>query len=137
MATPVPSATRRVGSVLIVDDYDDARAATREALEEDGHHVLEASNGQEALNILVATPEPRVELILLDLQMPVMDGWRFLKVLGGYVRLSRIPVLIVSAHAKALPQGIHQGIVGRLEAPYDMPRLLTMVSDCLASRAAH
>ena len=63
---------------MLVDDYADARAVVREALEEAGHVVVEAVNGQEALNFLVSRQDERVALIVADLQMPVMDGWRFI-----------------------------------------------------------
>src|SRR5258705_13897959 len=98
---PEPSsfARRRSGTILLVDDYADARATIRELLETNGHTVLEAANGQEALNLLVSRASS-IGLIVLDLQMPVMDGRQFLKLLGNYVRLAHIPVVIVSAHAE-------------------------------------
>ena len=78
MSRSVSSVRRRPGPILLVDDYDDARSSVREALEDAGHRVLEAANGQQALNLLVSRSAERVALIILDLQMPVMDGWRFI-----------------------------------------------------------
>lgn len=118
--------------VLVVDDYDDARSSVREALEALGYGVVEAAHGQEALHFLVSNAAPSVGLILLDLQMPVMDGWQFLRLLSNYIGLRRIPVLIVSAHAPRLDDTNHQAVIGVLHAPYEMPQLLAMVSACLS-----
>jgi len=128
MARPVSFTRRRSGSVLIVDDYDDARAALREVLESNGHVVIEANNGQRALDLLVSSPEPRVGMIVLDLQMPIMDGWQFLKLLGTYIGFAHIPVLIVSAHPTRLDQATHQAIVGYLQRPFELEQLLSMVN---------
>lgn len=63
-------------TVLIVDDDPELRDALREALEGAGFNVLTAGNGQEGLKAAV---ESKPNLILLDLVMPVMDGWEFLE----------------------------------------------------------
>lgn len=127
MARSVSSARRRVGSILLVDDYDDARSCVREALEEVGHTVIEATHGQQALNLLVGSPSQRVALIVLDLQMPVMDGWHFIELLRCYVRLSHIPVIIVTAQEPHLEQIGHKAVIGCVRAPYDMQTLLDLV----------
>jgi CheY-like chemotaxis protein len=115
---------------LLVDDYDDARAVVREALEAAGHSVIEAANGQQALNILVSGDQ-RVAMIVLDLQMPVMDGWQFINLLRSYVGLSNIPVLVVTAH-EGHPESVpHKSIFGWLHAPYALERLVTLVGECI------
>jgi CheY-like chemotaxis protein len=123
---------RSTGRVLVIDDYDDARSSVRDALEEQGYGVVEAAHGQEALHFLVSNAAPAVSLIVLDLQMPVMDGWQFLKLLSSYIGLRRIPVLILSAHPPQLQDTDHQAVVGVLHKPYEMPQLLAMVSACLS-----
>jgi two-component system, cell cycle sensor histidine kinase and response regulator CckA len=60
--------------VLIVEDEDSLRAAIRRLLAEEGYGVLEARNGAEALEALAGRHQPRVELVLTDLRMPIMDG---------------------------------------------------------------
>ncbi|WP_062207445.1 response regulator [Aureimonas sp. AU12] len=82
------------GDVLVVDDDLDARARVRHALERDGWTVAEAGNGQEALDSVAASP-PRV--ILLDLTMPVMDGFSFLHALRSRPADRDIPVIVLSA----------------------------------------
>lgn len=131
MSRSVSSARRRVGPILLVDDYEDARSCVREALEDAGHVVFEAANGQEALNFLVSNPNERVSLIVLDLQMPVMDGWHFIELLRCYVKLSHIPVIIVTAQDPHLEQIGYQALFGCIRAPYDMQALVRMVDSCL------
>jgi CheY-like chemotaxis protein len=127
MPEPGSFSRRRTDTILLVDDYADARATVRDLLEENGYPVIEAVNGQQALNILVSQKVPRVGLIVLDLQMPVMDGWEFLKVLRNYVLLSHIPVLVVSAHAKRLEAAACEHLVGCLQSPFDVKEFLTLV----------
>jgi CheY-like chemotaxis protein len=98
------SPDRRVVS-LVVDDYDDARATVREMLEELGHEVVEAENGQEAFDYVISHPDVRVQLIVLDLRMPVMNGWEFLALMRSYVRLSRIPIVVAMFSASRAASG--------------------------------
>lgn len=122
--------------MLVVDDYEDARQSLREALENAGHEVVEAANGQQALNFMVSRPDHQVSLIVLDLQMPVMDGWRLLDVLRCYVRLANIPVIVVTGQADPQVERIrHPHLVQCVQAPYEMRALLGMVSDCLGPDA--
>ena len=63
------------GGILVVDDDPDIRDSLREVLEDEGYDVASVGNGREALDYLKqASPRPWV--ILLDLMMPVMDGWQ-------------------------------------------------------------
>jgi len=105
-------------TVLVVDDYADARACIRDILEDLGEHVVEAANGQEALHFLLFHRDVHVKLIVLDLRMPVMDGWQLMTLLESYLRLAAIPIVIASAHAKQLNQAAHTAIVGCLQLPY-------------------
>jgi CheY-like chemotaxis protein len=114
----------------VVDDYADSRGAVRELLEDHGYDVVEASNGQEALNFLVSKAVPHVQLIVLDLQMPIMNGWQFLTLLESYVRLSTIPVAVVSAHPALPNQSAHKSVVGCLQVPYRTDELLALVKGC-------
>lgn len=82
------------GDVLIVDDDEDARARIRQTLQRDGWTVSEASHGLEALE-KVSAARPRV--ILLDLTMPVMDGFSFLDALRACPGAADIPVIVLSA----------------------------------------
>jgi CheY-like chemotaxis protein len=114
-------------AVLVVDDYDDARACIRDMLEDLGEHVVEAANGQEALHFLLFHRDVRVKLIVLDLRMPVMNGWELLTLLESYIRLAQIPVVIASAHAKQVDPAEHAAVVGCLELPYRASELKTLL----------
>jgi CheY-like chemotaxis protein len=123
---------RRRGTILVVDDYDDARAVLCDALSDAGHAVAEAANGQQALDWLVSRREPNIGLITLDLMMPVMDGFKFLELLENYFRLSTIPVLIVSSQAERVSQDAHAAVIGRVQAPYQLNELVNLVNGCVA-----
>jgi CheY-like chemotaxis protein len=81
--------------ILVVDDDADIREVLREVLTESGHRVETASNGLEALEILRGGVSPC--LVLLDLMMPVMDGYLFLAEHRSDPTLSSIPIAVISA----------------------------------------
>jgi len=129
----VPVARRLADSpILVVDDYEDSRATLREMLESMGHRVVEAADGQEALDFLTQEPGGTVQLILLDLDMPRMSGWELLKLLKSYVRLASIPVVVVSRRANELSAAEASRLEGLFQAPYELPRLKAMVEALVA-----
>lgn len=132
MARTISSPARRIGPILLVDDYEDARVTVREALENAGYQVIEAENGQAALSLLVSRPDQTVSLIVLDLQMPVMDGWRLLELLRCYVGLAKIPVIIVTGQEPRLEQAQHKSVFGCICGPYQIEDLVRMVDDCMS-----
>jgi CheY-like chemotaxis protein len=83
---------------LVVDDDPDIRDALVELLEDEGYRAVSASNGQEALVYLGSREAPCV--ILLDLMMPVMDGWEFRRRQQNDPRWSQIPVVVITAAGK-------------------------------------
>jgi CheY-like chemotaxis protein len=89
--------------VLLVDDYPDAREMYSEYLEFSGFDVVEAGNGMEALQRAVDTAP---DIILMDLSLPVMDGWEATRRLKADQRTRRIPVVALTGHALA---GISEG----------------------------
>lgn len=136
MARTISSAARRVGPILLVDDYADARQLVREALENAGYHVIEAADGMQALHLLVGADE-HFQLVILDLQMPVMDGWQLLQLLRRYVALSKIPVILVTAHEARLEQLNYPNIFACIHSPYSMAELVSTVDACMSGvRAA-
>jgi CheY-like chemotaxis protein len=82
-------------SVMVVDDDPDIREVLSDCLEMEGYDVVEASNGAEALSSLRRGVRP--DLIVLDLMMPVMDGWKLGEELKHDPALSSVPVLLTSA----------------------------------------
>ena len=84
--------------VLLVDDYPDAREMYSEYLEFSGFDVVEAGNGMEALQRAVDTAP---DIILMDLSLPVMDGWEATRRLKADQRTKAIPVVALTGHALA------------------------------------
>jgi len=89
--------------VLLVDDYPDAREMYMEYLQFSGFDVVEAGNGMEALQRAV---ESAPDIILMDLSLPVMDGWEATRRLKADKRTASIPVVALTGHALA---GISEG----------------------------
>lgn len=89
--------------VLLVDDYPDAREMYSEYLQYSGFDVIEAGNGMEALQQAV---DRSPDIILMDLSLPVMDGWEATRRLKADRRTADIPVVALTGHALA---GISEG----------------------------
>ena len=89
--------------VLLVDDYPDAREMYSEYLAYSGFDVIEAENGMEALT---KAAEKAPDIILMDLSLPVMDGWEATRRLKADDRTASIPVVALTGHALA---GISEG----------------------------
>jgi excisionase family DNA binding protein len=87
--------TRR-GVVLVIDDDDLVRDTLRDFLSDEGYGALLASDGAEALKLL-ASASPRPGLIILDLKMPNVDGWRFREQQARDPDLASIPLIVVTA----------------------------------------
>jgi CheY-like chemotaxis protein len=109
--------------VLVVEDDFDLRDAVADALRDAGHEVLLASNGAEALAVL-RNGGPRPGLILLDLMMPVMDGWEFRQKQLADPALASIPVVALSAHADVR----HFEAAENLAKPVSLQKLLDTVA---------
>jgi CheY-like chemotaxis protein len=111
-------------TVMVVEDNPDMLSTLAMVLEFEGYSVITALNGLEAQQCLQgASALPA--LILLDLQMPVMDGETFLRTLPGLAvpGAADIPVLVLTASATE-----PRGVVGTLRKPYDISELLARVA---------
>jgi CheY-like chemotaxis protein len=112
-----------MASVLVVEDNDDVREMMAVTLELEGHHVATAINGRDALEKLHTGERPCV--ILLDLMMPVMNGWEFRRALELDPVLRDVPVVVVSAATREMAQRAHAA--AHLPKPLDMDQLLDVV----------
>ena len=83
-------------TVLLADDYEDARLILRRLLEMEGCRVIEAANGREAVE-LAASLSSEIDLILIDLSMPVLDGYEATRLIVGSEETQHIPVVALSA----------------------------------------
>ena len=111
--------------ILYVEDEIDTRDAVTFALKNQGYRVFGVANGQTALDYLRSSPPPC--LILLDLMVPVMDGWQFMAVRARDPNLMSIPVVIVSAHTSIQRQTTPLKAAGYLTKPIDVDLLFETV----------
>jgi CheY-like chemotaxis protein len=114
---------RKNGTILVVDDDHDILDAITEALEREGYRVVAAHNGLGALTALRAEP---VDLILLDLLMPTMNGWEFLESSADDPRITSTPLIVVSAAPHEVEPGPH--IRAILPKPFVRGALLELVA---------
>ena len=111
--------------VFIVDDDFGIRDAFREILEDEGYRVASAANGRAALEELRRCGPPCV--ILLDLMMPVMDGWQFRVEQQRDPQLAEIPVVVVSADSQVKQKARALKAAGYLQKPIEMDTLLATI----------
>ena len=114
--------TRRRVSVLVVDDDADTRDLLAMTLLRRGYSVVTSSNGSDALDVLRST-EP--EMILLDIQMPVMDGAEFRQAQRRDSRLIRIPTIVMTGSREEPVLDI--GVMETLAKPFTREELLALV----------
>lgn len=129
------SSSSQSSVVLVVDDDPDILEALSEILEAEGFEVRRARNGKEALERL--NPDPP-DLILLDLMMPVMDGWEFaqrMRQIEGPA--SRVPLIVLSADRNVGAKAGEIGARGYLAKPFELNDLLEMVRHSLPPDAAN
>src|SRR5262249_16506025 len=112
-------------SVLVVEDDPATRNAVALVLEHEGYSVTGVANGQEALRHLRRTEPP--DLILLDLMMPVMNGWEFRKQQAEDPALQSIPILVISADAHIPQKATALGATDYLQKPIDLEKLVEAV----------
>lgn len=121
------------GVLLVVDDDDGNREMLSRRLARLGHQVLGASNGIEALKQLEASS---VDLVLLDLQMPEMDGYQTLLSIRGNKRLQHLPVVILSASSdiERVARCIEMGAEDYLPKPFNPVLLQARIRTCLEKK---
>jgi CheY-like chemotaxis protein len=113
--------------ILVVEDDTAIRETIAELLEDEGFEVECAANGADALARLDASATPAV--ILLDLQMPVMDGWAFRETQRRDPRYATIPTVVVTASYGTDPKAAAAELApaGFLAKPFDLDRLLSTI----------
>jgi CheY-like chemotaxis protein len=121
------------GRLLVVDDNRDNRDLLQALLEQQGHTVVVAASGQEALELLA---QQSFDLVLLDVMMPEMDGFAVLERLKADPVWRHIPVLMVSAldRLDSVVAGIARGAEDYLTRPFDELLLRTRIGACLEKK---
>jgi two-component system cell cycle response regulator DivK len=98
MAQPTQSKRESAPLVLIVDDFDDSRAMYAEFLNYSGYRVEQAGNGLEAVEL---TQRLLPDAVVMDLSLPIVDGWEASRRLKADERTKRIPIIALTGHSVA------------------------------------
>ncbi|HEY3267919.1 MAG TPA: response regulator [Armatimonadota bacterium] len=117
----------RFGTVLLVEDESDVRETLADILKWEGYGVFEAANGRDALATLRGAAKPC--LIILDLMMPVMNGWEFSRRKAADPEFADVPMVIVSGVTGLEPEAVKLGAKAVIAKPVDLPSLLRTVGD--------
>jgi len=122
-----------MAKILIVDDNQVSHQILRVLLERDNHEVASVFNGQEAIEKLDHTD---VDLIITDVNMPVMDGIELLKRVRKDQRFIETPVIVLTASGKSkMPEiASREGATGFLTQPFSSWELSQLVNSCLPMR---
>jgi len=119
-----------MATVLICDDELMNRKVASKIIKKEGFKVIEAENGKEALEILKKND---VELILMDLMMPVMDGYEATKIIKEDNRLSHIPLIVISALSdiQAIKKGLVAGANEYITKPFDLTEFTLRIKNAI------
>ncbi len=115
-------------NILVVDDEDDILEFVERVLKDAGYLVLKARDAKEGLNILQTQ---KVDLILLDIMLPEIDGWEMMQIMKADENLKRIPVAMLTARVDAYDKiiGLKEGAVDYICKPFTEDQLLKRVKD--------
>jgi two-component system, cell cycle response regulator DivK len=116
--------------ILVVEDQEDNRQILRDLLGSAGFELVEAGNGQEAL---VAAAEHRPDLILMDIQLPVLDGYEATRRIKADPALKSIPIIVVTSYALSGDEGKARaaGCDAYVTKPYSPRQLLAKIREYL------
>jgi DNA-binding response OmpR family regulator len=118
--------------VLVVDDQDDIREMARIVLAGAGYEVVAASSGREALRLVAEAP---FDLLLLDINMPELDGWATLRLLRADEANDALPVAMFSVKSEVRDKvaGLKDGAIDYITKPFGVDELVSRVSRILAA----
>lgn len=121
--------------ILVIDDEEQMRELMCASLERAGFAAEAAANAEDGLARLRITPPPA--LVILDVMMPQMDGWAFLRAMSEGVHEAKVPAILCSAVVDLEHSQIPAGatIAGRLEKPFMPSELVALVKQALADAA--
>jgi two-component system cell cycle response regulator DivK len=121
------------GRILYIEDNSDNRKLVRRVLEWDGYDVVEAKDGTEALARLETEP---IDLALLDINMPDIDGYTLTTAIRSNPRFSRLPIVAVTANVMRgdRERSLQAGCDGYIQKPIDIDTLSQQIERFLMSR---
>ncbi len=118
-------------NIMIVDDFDDVRFMLRSLLERNGYRVIEVVNGEEAIE---TARRERPDLILMDLSMPVLDGFSAIYHIRKQVGMDDVPIVVISSHTapEVRADALAAGCSHYLPKPFDSLQLKEIINRLLA-----
>ena len=121
--------------VLLAEDNEMNQMIAQAILEESGLEVVIANNGEEAVYLMEEAPAGTYDIILMDIQMPVMDGYKAARLIRALEDHDKAEVPIVAVTANAFEEdrklALEAGMNGHLAKPYDIPKMLETLTDLL------
>ena len=127
---PLNAASGGSGRILVCDDTQQIRQLIRVNLELEGYEVVEASDGQEALEILEDPAKMLPDVITLDALMPRRDGWWTVSMIRADPRLERIPIVMVTASVQShhRAQAEQAAVDAFVAKPFDPDELVALIA---------
>jgi two-component system cell cycle response regulator DivK len=121
--------------ILIVEDQEDNRMIMRDVLSSAGYDLIEAVNGEDGVNL---AHSERPDLILMDIQLPIIDGYEATRRIKGSAELKSIPIIAVTSYALSGDQATARaaGCDGYVSKPFSPRELLATVREYLPGAAA-
>jgi two-component system cell cycle response regulator DivK len=122
-----------MSKILLVEDNQDSREGLARRLQRRGYEILEACDGQQGLALARSA---RPDLVLMDMNMPVIDGWEAMRQLKAAAETRDLPVIALTAHSLASDRTrtLEAGCADYHTKPVDLPRLLAQIEAVLKSR---
>ena len=122
------------GTILYVEDNPDNRMLVKRILNAENYKLLEATNAVQAINLLETTTP---DLILMDINMPDMDGYTLTTRIRSMPGLARVPILALTANVMRgdKEKTLEAGCVGYIQKPLDVDQLIREIEKFLARRA--
>src|SRR6476469_5118326 len=122
-----------MAKILLVEDDQDSREGLARRLLRRGYEVLQACDGQQGLALAHSAS---VDLVLMDMNLPVLDGWEATRQLKAAAETRDLPIIALTAHALASDRTktLEAGCTAYHTKPVDLPRLLAQIEAVLKSR---
>ena len=118
-------------TILVVDDERSVRAILSSVLKKEGHEVIEATDGKQAIDL---TREKNPHVILMDVRMPGMDGLTASRKLKGDEKTKHIPILVITAFDERKSEAIEAGVDDFINKPFDTEEVAIRVRSMLRIR---
>ena len=112
--------------ILVIDDDQAMRNMLETVLLDEGYSVILARNGKEGLELV---NRQRPALVLLDLMMPVMDGWQFLEAIKQLPQFADLPILLLSASRHIVDTARDNPVKAYIPKPFELAKLLSCIAE--------